>query len=131
MVGWVVTYGFCLWKEVCCEHHISWVNVLRVCKDVVCVFEASRGALVVGLKVLLCIVLGLLFDMIMYLMMVVCLEVILQASILALHPMLAGLSIHCYNVMLFCGVGGRMIFMRVCSSCMSGKVIRIYILSRS
>ena len=95
-------------------------NVLRVCKDVVCVFEASRGELVVGLKVLLCIVLGLLFDMIMYLMVAVCLEVILRASILALHPMLASLLIHCYIVMLFCGVGGRMIFVRFCSCCMSG-----------
>ena len=83
------------------------------------------------LKILFCIVLGLLFNMIMCLVMIflqffiVCLEVILQASILVVHPMLASSPTHCCTVKLSCGVGGRMIFVRVCSCCMCGWVIQV------
>ena len=69
--------------------------------------------------------LGLLFNMTMYLVMTFLqfmtdsLEVILQASILAVRPMLASSPTHCCIVKLSCEVDGRMVFVRVCSCCMS------------
>ena len=52
--------------------------------------------------------------------MAICLEVLLWASILAIRPMLASSLTHCCIVRFFCGIGGKMIFVRVCSCCMSG-----------
>ena len=89
----------------------------------------SRGALVIALNFFY-IVLGLLFNMTMYLMMDFKIknyghlfEVILQASILVVRPMLASSPSHYCIVKLSREVGGRIIFVRVCSCCMSKWVI--------
>ena len=74
----------------------------------------------VSLKILLCIVLALLFNMIMYLV-IISLQflVILQTSILVVCLMLVSSPTHDFTVMLSCGVGDRLIFVRfvvvVCS----------------
>ena len=52
--------------------------------------------------------------------MAVCVEVILQASILAIYHMVASLLTHCCIVKLSCGIGGRMIFVRVLVVYMGG-----------
>lgn len=44
--------------------------------------------------------------------MVVYVEVILRTSILVVRPMLASLLTHCCVIESFCGVGGKMIFVR-------------------
>ena len=56
---------------------------------------------------------------------VVYLEVFLHAFILAVPPMLASLLTHFCTIKLSCGVGGTMIFVRVCSCCMSWWVIQM------
>ena len=57
--------------------------------------------------------------------MAICLEVILRVSILAVCPMLANLPIQCCIVKLSCGVGGKMILVRICSCCVSGWGIQV------
>ena len=54
-----------------------------------------------------------------------CLEVVLWAFILAIHPIFASSPTCCCNVKLICGVGGTMIFVRVCSCCMSEWAIQV------
>jgi hypothetical protein len=54
--------------------------------------------------------------------MIVYLELILRVSILAVHPMVASSPTHYCIVKLSCGVGGKMIYVRVCSCCMFGWV---------
>lgn len=77
------------------------------------------------------IVLGLLFDMILCVVMLfkqlmtVRLEVILQAYILAICPMLTSLPTHFCIVKSSCGVGGRSIIARVCSCSMSKWIIQV------
>ena len=53
------------------------------------------------------------------------LEVILRASILAIRPMLVTSPTHCSIVKLPRGVGGRMLFVRVCGCHMYGWVIQV------
>ena len=85
----------------------------------------------VDLEFFVCIVLGLLFNIIMYLVMgflqfmAVCLKVNLQASILVVCPMLTSSLIHCCIAKISCVVDGRMIFVRACSCCMSRCIIQV------
>ena len=72
-----------------------------------------------GLNIFLCIFLGLVFSRSLYFvmvflqLMVVCLVVILWASILVVRPIVASSSIHCLTVVSLVGVGGMVVFFRV------------------
>jgi len=61
--GWslrLLQMGVCIWKNICCESHISWAMSWGCVRMLLFVsLRQSRGVLVVGLKFILCIVLGL------------------------------------------------------------------------
>ena len=86
-----------------------------------------RDVLLDGLNIFLCMFLGLMFSRSLYFAMaflqliVVCLVVILCASILAVQPIAAISSIHCLMFAFVDGVGGMCVFFKVCNCWMSGR----------
>lgn len=91
----------------------------------------SKGVLVVGLNIFLCIVLGLRLSIVLYLavaflqLMAVCFVVILCASIFAVRPISARSFVHCWIDDVCCGMGGKLIFVRVFSCWMSGWEVHV------
>ena len=89
-------------------------------------FVCNLGELsIVGWNIFLCIVLGFMLSSALYFVMavlqliVVCLIIILCASIFAFRPMLAICSTHCVCSMGFVGRGGRFGLVNRVRDCMS------------
>ena len=114
-------FGACRWNDDCCVLYISWAMSVGLVSMVPCEFwMQSMQFSVVGWNIFSWIVLGLVLSRVLYFFMavlmlvMVCLVVILYASVLAVLPMVARVSIHLACSMWLVGMGG--IFMFVCES---------------
>ena len=120
VAGWSMLssqLGACRWNDVCCVLYISWAISEGLVSITPCGFcMQSIQFSVVGWKFFLWIVLGLVFSRVLYFLMavlmliMVCLVVILYASILAFLPMVANVYIHLVCSVRLVGMGGMLMF---------------------
>ena len=130
VVGWFMVssqLGACRWTDDCCVLYISLAMSVELVSIIPCGFcMQSMKFSVVGWNILLWMVLGLVLSRILYFFMadlmliIVCLVVILYASLLAVLPMAARVSIRFVCSVRLVGKGGMLIFSGESSVVMSG-----------
>lgn len=120
-------FGACRWNDDCWALYISWAISVGLVSMIPCGFcMQSMQLSVVGWNIFLWIVLGLVLSRVLYFLMavlmlsMVCLVVILYASIFAILPILAMVSIHFVCSVWLVGMGGIVVFICESSVAISG-----------